>query len=62
MSQKSQDLRAETLKPRSPLPPLKQGGTLKAPFLRELGELFCVSPKSVTYEVCYRTAGDHTRT
>jgi len=30
MSQKSQDLRAETLKPRSPLAPLKKGGTLKA--------------------------------
>ena len=39
-----QDLRTEKPKPRSPLAPLKKGGILKAPFLRGLGDLFCVSP------------------
>ncbi|MCC5645627.1 PIN domain-containing protein [Nostoc sp. CHAB 5824] len=40
----TQDLRTENLKPRSPLTPLKKGGTLKAPFLRGLGDLLCISP------------------
>ncbi len=39
-----QDLRTENLKPRSELAPLKKGGIYKAPFLRGLGDLFCVSP------------------
>jgi hypothetical protein len=38
-----QDLRTENLKLRSPLTPLKKGGTLKAPFLRGLGDLLWVS-------------------
>jgi hypothetical protein len=48
LSHGGQDLRTQNPKPGSPLAPLKKGGILKAPFLRGLGDLFCVSPRGDT--------------